>query len=269
MTTAYLHGDRPEEEGRLRHQAEFLARLVHERLPFTGCKRLLEVGCGVGAQSAILLRSFPGLHVTGVDVNPSQIAAATTATARDPDLAARSEFVAMDAQDLRYGPAAFDGAFLCWILEHLPDPRRALAEVKRVLAPGAPIVCTEVVIGTLWLDPYGPDLASFWRAYGEHQTALGGDPSVGAKLGDLLSSAGFRDIASEAKLIHADRRNPTERAAIARYSIDLLMSAAPTMLEAGRVTPEVVAGMKRDLERVACEDHGVFFYAFVQATARA
>jgi SAM-dependent methyltransferase len=269
VTTAYLHGYRPQEEDRLRHQAEFLAKLVHDRLPFAACRRLLEVGCGVGAQSAILLKSFPELHLTGVDVNASQIAAATRAMANDLDFGARSEFVAMDAQELRFDAGAFDGAFLCWILEHLPEPRRALDEVKRVLAPGGPIVCTEVLVSTLRLEPYGPDVASFWRAYGEHQSAIGGDPAVGAKLGDLLSSAGFRDIVTVAKLIHADRRDPAERAAIVAYTIELLMSAAPAMLEAGSVTPAVVAGMKRDLERVALEDHGVYFYAFVQASARA
>ena len=269
MTTAYLHGEGPEEEERLRHQAEFLAARVHHRLPFAACRHIIEVGCGVGAQSAILLRSFPAVHLTGVDVSASQIAAAERAMAGHPELASRSEFVAMDAQRLRFDTAAFDGAFLCWILEHLPDPRRALEEVKRVLAPGAPVVCTEVHIGTLWLEPYGPDVAAFWRAYGEHQASLGGDPSIGARLGDLLSCAGFREIVTEARLIHADRRDPAERAAIVAYTIDLLMTAAPAMLDAGRVTPAVVAGMKRDLERVAADEHGVFFYAFVQAHARA
>jgi SAM-dependent methyltransferase len=267
--SAYLHGYRPEEEDRLRYQAQFLARLVHERLPFGPCTRLLEVGCGVGAQSAILLQTFPRLHLTGVDVNGSQIAAAKRAMASDPGLASRTEFIAMDAQDLRFDAGAFDAAFLCWILEHVPDPRRALEEARRVLAPGAPIVCTEVHIGSLWVDPSGPDLATFWRAYGEHQEALGGHPSVGAKLGDLLSCAGFRDIVTEAKLLHMDRRDPVERAAIIAYSIDLMMTAAPAMLEAGRVTPAVVAGVKRDLGRIASEDHGVFFYTFIQAHARA
>jgi SAM-dependent methyltransferase len=267
--TAYLHGHSPAEEGRLRHQARFFARLVHDRLPFAGCKRLLEVGCGVGAQSAILLESFPELHLTGVDVNPSQIEAARRAFTDDAALSARSEFVAMDALALGFDAGAFDGAFLCWILEHLPDPRRALEELRRVLVTGAPVVCTEVVIGTLWLEPHGSDIASFWRAYGEHQIALGGDPAVGVKLGDLLASSGFRDVTTEAKLIHMDCRDRAEREAIVAYTIDLLMSAAPAMVDVGRVTPAVVAGMKRDLERVAQDDHGVFFYVFVQARARA
>jgi hypothetical protein len=41
------------------------------------------------------------------------------------------------------------------------------------------------------------------------------------------------------------------------------------MIDAGRVTPALVEGMKRDLERVASAEHGVFFYTFIQARARA
>jgi hypothetical protein len=91
---------------------------------------------------------------------------------------------------------------------------------------------------------------------------------VGAKLGDLLSSTGFRDVVTETKTIHLDRRAPTERAAVAAYTTDLLLSAAPAMVEAGRVTPDRVAGMRRDLERVGSDEHGVFFYTFIQAQAR-
>ncbi len=269
MPTAYLHGYRPEEEPRLRHQAQFLAPLVHDRLPFATSRRLLEVGCGVGAQSAILLGAFPAMHLTGVDISEAQIAAAERAMAVDPALSSRAEFVAMDAQQLRFDAKTFDGAFLCWILEHLPDPRRALEEVHRVLVPGAPIVCSEVHIGTLWTEPHGPDLATFWRAYGEHQTALGGDPAIGARLGDLLSTSGFGDIVTEAKLLHVDRRDGAARAAVVAYTVDLLLTAAPAMVEAGRVSAAVALGMQRDLERVAADEHGVFFYAFVQARARA
>jgi SAM-dependent methyltransferase len=265
----YLHGYRPEEQERLHHQAQFLARRVHDGLPFAACRRLLEVGCGVGGQSAILLRSFPSLHVTGIDRSDTQIAAALRAMSTDKDLAARSEFVAMDAHDLHFDSGVFDGAFLCWILEHLQRPRRALDELRRVLAPGAPVVCNEVLGSSLWFDPPGTDLTAFWRAYLEHQTALGGDPFVGARLGDLLSSAGFRDVVTEAKMIHVDRRGPTDRAAIAAYTADLLLSAVPAMLDEGRVTAALVEGMKRDLQRVGSDEHGVLFYTFVQARARA
>jgi len=39
-------------------------------------KKILEVGCGVGAQTEILLRRFPKTHVTGIDLNDKQLEAA-------------------------------------------------------------------------------------------------------------------------------------------------------------------------------------------------
>src|SRR5689334_10270627 len=70
----YLHGYSQTERERLHRQARFLEPMVHDRLPYHRRKRLLEVGSGVGAQTEILLRRFPDLHVTGVELNEDQIA---------------------------------------------------------------------------------------------------------------------------------------------------------------------------------------------------
>ena len=91
---------------------------------------------------------------------------------------------------------------------------------------------------------------------------------MGAKLGNLLSSVGFRDVTTEVKAFHLDSRAPGERTEMLAYWTELLLSGAPALLEAGRVSPEVVEGMKRELDRVARDPNSVFFYAFVQARAR-
>ena len=62
----YLHGFTPAERERLYRQARFLEFKVHDGLPYRRARQLIEVGCGVGAQTEILLRHFPELHVTGV-----------------------------------------------------------------------------------------------------------------------------------------------------------------------------------------------------------
>jgi hypothetical protein len=66
--TGYLHGYSEPERERLHRQARFLEPMVHDRLPFRRRRRLLEVGSGVGAQTEILLRHFPELHVTGIEI---------------------------------------------------------------------------------------------------------------------------------------------------------------------------------------------------------
>jgi SAM-dependent methyltransferase len=265
----YLHGYRPEERERLHRQARFLEPLVHDRLPFRRRRRLLEVGCGVGAQTEILLRHFPELHVTGVDINDEQLAEARRFLATVPWATGRFDIRRMDAEKLDFEPESFDAAFLCWILEHVPSPQRVLGEVRRVLSPGAPVVCSEVLNATFFVDPYSPDTLRYWMAYNDRQLELGGDPFVGAKLGNLLSSVGFRDVTTEVKTSHLDNRAPGERAEFIEFWTQLLLSGAPSLLEAGKVQQDVVDGMTRELDRVARDPNSVFFYSFIQARARA
>jgi hypothetical protein len=106
-------------------------------------------------------------------------------------------------------------------------------------------------------------------AFNDHQMSLGGDPFVGAKLGNLLQSVGFRDIVTEVKTYFLDNRAPAERADMIAYWSELLLSGAPALLAAGKVSEEVVHGMTRELQRVARDPNAVFFYSFIQARARA
>ena len=48
---------------------------------------------------------------------------------------------------------------------------------------------------------------------------------------------------------------------------ELLLSAADSMVEAGRVTQDVVDGMRQEMRDVQNDPDAVFFYAFVQARA--
>ncbi len=266
--TGYLHGYRDEERKRLRRQARVLEPLVHDRLPFRRRHKLLEVGSGVGAQTEILLRHFPDMHITGIELNDDQIAEARQFLGSVPWATDRYTIIKGDASHLPLEPESFDAAFLCWILEHVKNPARVLSEVRRVLVPGAPIVCNEVLNATFFVDPYSPETLRYWMAFNDHQLALGGDPFIGAKLGNLLQSVGFRDITTEVKTFHLDNRAPAERAELFAYWTELLLSGAPALLAANQVSQEIVDGMTRELDLVAHDPNSVFFYSFIQARAR-
>jgi SAM-dependent methyltransferase len=267
--TGYLHGYRAEERERLHRQARFLEQTVHDGLPYPQRTRLLEVGCGVGAQTEILLRRWPDLTVTGVDINDEQLAEARRFLATVPWATGRFDVAKADATRLAYDAGTFDSAFLCWVLEHVGDPARVLREVRRVLVPGSPVVCSEVLNATFFVDPYSKDTLRYWTALNEQQLELGGDPFVGAKLGNLLTAAGFRDVVTEVKSFHFDNRDPVERAAFLGYWSELMLSSAPAILAAKKVDEAVVLGMREELARVAHDPNSVFFYSFIQARARA
>lgn len=266
--SGYLHGFTPEEQERLHRQARFLEHKVHDGLPLRRSRQLLEIGCGVGAQTEILLRHFPELHVTGIDASADNLDQAREYLGGLGWAEGRFELEIGDALKLRYGADSFDSAFLCWVLEHVGDPQRVLSEVRRVLRPGASVVITEVQNATFFLDPYSPCTLSYWMAFNDHQLEMGGDPFVGAKLGNLLMAAGYRDITTKVRTFHLDNRHAVERAEFLVSWSELLLSGAEGLLAAGKVSPEVVEGMKSELDDVAHDPNAVFFYSFVQARAR-
>ncbi len=264
MTTGYLHGYSDEERARLRVQARVLSPWVHRHLPYRDCRNLLEVGCGTGAQLELLLDAYPLLHVTGIDRAADQIDAARKNLA-DPLYATRTTLVHGAGERLPFDAGTFDAGFLCWILEHVPDPRPVLREMARVLAPGAPVVISEVINTTLYLEPASPRVMRYWSAFNELQLALHGDPNVGAKLGHYLHHAGFRHIETSARDVIFDDRDPVARAAFCGYCKDLLLSAAPALLAAGRITQPDIDAMSEELDAIGRGPGSVFFYAFAQA----
>jgi SAM-dependent methyltransferase len=261
----YLHGFSTTEQARLVKQARLAEPTIFHDIDYGGARQLLEVGSGVGAQTEILLRRFPDLHVDCVDLNGAQLDAARANLGRMPWLEGRYALHQADATDLPFEPRTFDAAFLCWVLEHVPSPARVLSEVRRVLAPGAPVYITEVMNSSFLLDPYSPNVWRYWMAFNDFQIESGGDPFVGAKLGNLLLAGGFRDVRTQVKVFHYDNREPARRKTMIAFWEELLLSAADQLLDAGKVTAEVVDGVRREMRQVQNDPHAVFFYAFIQA----
>ncbi|MFS4460903.1 methyltransferase domain-containing protein [Bdellovibrio sp. HCB2-146] len=264
----YLHGFTKEEQERLSKQARFGEYTVYQNINFSNCKDLLEVGCGVGAQSEILLRRFPDLKLTGIDRSNKQLSAARHRLSAVPGAENRFELHQMDATAMTFQANSFDGAFLCWILEHVPDPIRVLSEVRRVLRPGSVVYATEVMNASFFLDPYSPNVWKYWMAFNEYQLEQKGDPFVGAKLGNFFMQLGYHDIRTEIKTWFLDNRRPQARKDCIEYWTELLLSASEQLIAAGLVSEEIVEGMKQEMHKVASDPNAVFFYSFVQARAR-
>lgn len=264
----YLHGFSPVEQERLRKQARFAEHTVYQNVNFSSHKKILEVGCGVGAQSEILMRRFPDIHLTGVDFNEKQLKAAKNYLASLPLAKGRFDLHQMNGEDLKFEPNSFDGAFLCFVLEHVPDPKRVLAEIRRVLQPGAVLYATEVLNSSFFLDPYSPHVWKYWMAFNDYQYDQSGDPFIGGKLGNLLTQVGYINIETEVKTWFLDNRHPQKRKEIIDFWMELLLSASDQLLEAKYVDQETVDGMKKEMSIVARDPNAVFFFSFIQAKAR-
>jgi ubiquinone/menaquinone biosynthesis C-methylase UbiE len=264
----YLHGFSETEQNRLKTQAEFAEFSIFQNINFSQCKKLIEIGCGVGAQTEILLRRFPKLHVTGVDLNDKQLSAAQNYISSIPTTKGRYEFHQMSADNLSFEAATFDGAYLCWILEHVPNPAQVLSEVRRVLRPGAEIVVTEVMNSSFFLDPYSPCLWKYWMAFNDYQYDHAGDPFIGAKLGNLLTQVGYHQVRTEVKTWHFDNRQPDKRKQAILFWTDLLLSASDQLVAEKYVDEDVVTKAREELQKVANDPNAVFLYSFMQAKAQ-
>ena len=264
----YLHGFSDTEQARLRTQAEFAEFTIFQNINFSNAKKILEVGSGVGAQTEIILRRFPKVHVTGIDLNEKQVEAARKYLGSFPSAAGRYEFHKMSADNLTFEAQSFDGAYLCWILEHVPNPAQVLSEVRRVLRPGSEIVVTEVMNSSFFLDPYSPNVWKYWMAFNDYQYDHAGDPFIGAKLGNLLTQVGYHQVKTEVKTWHFDNRQPALRKQAIHFWTDLLLSASDKLVEDKYVEQEVVDKAKEELGRVANDPNAVFMYSFMQAKAQ-
>ena len=106
----------------------------------------LDVGCGTGILTETLLDLCAPTSVVGIDPSAAQIEQA----ARGP-ASARARFQLADAMQLPFPDGAFDFVASALVFNFIPDPLRALGEMRRVSAPGG------TVAGYVW--DFGPDLS--------------------------------------------------------------------------------------------------------------
>ena len=165
--TEYVHGYGTPEQERLVEQAEhWRHRLIRDGTQLEPGTRLLEVGCGVGAVLAVLGQEFPGVRLTGVDIEPKQLEFARGHIAR---AGVEATVLEADALALPFGDESFDHVWMMWLLEHIADAPGALREARRVLVSGGRITAIEVDYSTCHAEPSTPALrrcsARWFRAW--------------------------------------------------------------------------------------------------------
>ena len=109
-----------------------------------GGRRVLDVGCGLGAAAVELVRKHGARSVLGVDVE-SHLVEQASARAAAAGLSDRVHFQLIEPGPLPFEDAAFDMVFTKDAIVHIPDKAACYAEVHRVLAPGG------VFVGSDWL----------------------------------------------------------------------------------------------------------------------
>ena len=155
--------------------------------PDVAPRRILEMGCGIGASAVPAARAFPDAEVYAVDVGASML---RYAHARAEHLGARVHFSQQNAEHTNFPDGWFDIVYSCVTLHEasMPAVRNMLAESRRLLRPGGVAVHLEVPL------PYAQD--DIWAAVqAEFEAVYNNEPNwKGALTADydrLMREAGF------------------------------------------------------------------------------
>jgi trans-aconitate methyltransferase len=248
---AYVHGYAARESERLGDQAGALVELLHHDTAYPAGSRVLEAGCGVGAQTRALAANSPGARITSIDVSAESL---EVARERVPGV----EFVQADLFSFDDGP--YDHVFVCFLLEHLRDPYAALRRLKGLLRPGGTITVIEGDHGSAYFHPES-------RAADDAIDCLvklqSGDAKIGRRLYPLLTEAGFEGVEVSPRMVYVDASKPE--------LVDGFTLKTFTAMIEGVREPALAAGLI-DAERF---DQGVadlaatetFSYTFFKAVA--
>jgi SAM-dependent methyltransferase len=161
----------------------------------------LDVGCGTGAFSELVLDTCSPAAVTAVDPAKAQI----DYVSRQP-LAQRAEFRVADASVLPFPDAAFDIVACAIVINFIPDRSRALAEMRRVGRSSG------VIAGYVWdfAGERGPNwpLRLGMREIGAEvpRPAGAGDTALAA-LSSLFAGAGLEGIVTRTIEVSMDFRD--------------------------------------------------------------
>jgi len=115
---------------------------------------VLDVGSGTGALAAAVAAAAPSAKIVGIDPSASYVAFAQSKRPNDKVM-----FEVGDAQKMRFDDGAFDRTLSLLVINFIPDPAKALLEMKRVTRKGG------IVAAAVWDYGAGMEmLRTFWDA---------------------------------------------------------------------------------------------------------
>lgn len=257
---SYVHGYDPRENQRLQDQASTLVELLHSDTRYPAGSRVLEAGCGVGAQTVILAANSPDASITSFDISASSVAQARQQV--DARGFTNVTLQHADIFDLPFAAQSFDHLFVCFVLEHLPDPVAALQALRRMVKPGGSVTAIEGDHGSTYFHPDSEYARRAVLCQVELQARAKGNALIGRELYPLLTQAGFGNVHVSPRMVYVDGSKPGLVDGFTRKTFTAMIEGvrAPA-IDAGLMSQADFDRGVADLHRTAADD-GVFCYTF-------
>ena len=260
----YVHGYSRREARRLLDQAQTLTVLLHHDTGYPAGSRVLEAGCGIGAQTVTRLEKSPGALITSIDLSKTSLIQAEERVKGPGNSDAC--FLQADIFALPFRERTFDHVFVCFVLEHLPDPVSALTCLRRVLKPGGTITVIEGDHGSAYFSPDSEAARKAVSCLVALQREKGGNALIGRELYPLLSEAGFRGITVSPRMVYVDASHPELVEGFTKQTFTAMVEGVreEALRQGLSGEAEWDQGI-RDLYRT-CEPDGTFCYTFFKGT---
>jgi ubiquinone/menaquinone biosynthesis C-methylase UbiE len=261
----YVHGYSEREHERLFDQAKTLTELLHSDTCYPAGAKVLEAGCGVGAQTVTLAQNSPDARFTSIDISQDSLDKARQLIAQAQ--ITNVTFQTADIFHLPFDDEYFDHVFVCFVLEHLQNPLQALESLKKVLKPGGSITVIEGDHDSAYFYPDSVDARKTIQCLIDVQARLGGNSLIGRQLFPLLTQAGFYHVTVSPRMVYVDSSRPalvegfTKNTFIAMVEGVKEQALAFKMIDEDRWNKGI-----QDLYRTTQAD-GTFCYTFFKGVA--
>jgi ubiquinone/menaquinone biosynthesis C-methylase UbiE len=264
MKKAYVHGYDHRENIRLQDQASTLVELLHCDTKYPAGSKVLEAGCGIGAQTITLAKNSPGALITSIDISEASINEARK-KAKVAGIT-NIQFEQADIFNLSYEPESFDHIFICFVLEHLSHPVEVLKILKKYLKIKGSITVIEGDHGSAYFYPESEAAHKAIQCQVELQRRAGGNAMIGRELYPLLLSAGFNSVRVSPRMVYVDSSRPQLVDGFTKKTFTAMIEGVREQaIKSGIIEERVFDQGIRDLYRTA-EADGVFCYTFFKAT---
>ena len=240
--------------------------MLHAGTEYPVGARVLEAGCGVGGQTVQLAKRSPGAEFVGVDISQESLDQARLNVEKHGVSNVRLQHA--DIMALPFEEESFDHVFVCFVLEHLSEPSKALARVRRLLKKGGTITAIEGDHGSALWFPETEESLLVWQCMIKVQQQLRHDPLIGRRLYPLLIEAGFTPEDVSPRWIYGDAMNPEFLAGVVnQIMVPMTQTARERSLELGLVDDRAWQKGIADLEQSAVSSEGTFFYTWFKGVA--